>query len=956
MTTPNVPTGAPDAVPVVVPVIDPSTLPPLPDSPSQTQNTRSDYRPERGSAAAVDGSTTVVAPRAKSRRGRGRTAEPYPTGGKSTQSRSRSEERETRDDPVPGASFMANQMQLMKVKMDGLLVRISTVEATQQAGHDVINGFAQNLEERNAKVDQKLLDLQSSTEAHLGTVEETFRRCGQALEELKTATQAASSAAAHALASSTGASSSGAASPGMTRPDLNQLNKHLDTSVAAVQEQITRMECQLVAHRLDSQSEIAAMTSEIATVTNLVLTAGTSVRELDAKNEASEAALRAQIQTTIVRVEKGLCQCPNGCPGRTDASKDADKDPFAGSSDPWRPKGSPPPGGGPPGAGGGGDGDGDHGDGADFYGIGSDDGTKDKDSVVKKLTKASKSPFDTKDAKDNVPRYDGRTKREYWRKMVSYYLYSKVVDMGALLKWTEQQKVPITPETIAEAQRTGGDLNKLVNDPDVLAHFLWGFLNISLTDDAWEIFDNVEVGEGLEVWRLVNVDTTQKTEGELMEMEDLVQNPKRLVKLTDISKGILAWDIMYKEFKEAGGEKVSPAREVNILAKMLPGEFKQHALWEFAKFKNDPTALRSWIKEKVRDLVREVPDTGKHAAHLLGESGGEDEDRGPTAEGEIFDNVEAGEGLEVWRLVNVDTTQKTEGELMEMEDLVQNPKRLVKLTDISKGILAWDIMYKEFKEAGGEKVSPAREVNILAKMLPGEFKQHALWEFAKFKNDPTALRSWIKEKVRDLVREVPDTGKHAAHLLGESGGEDEDRGPTAEEFEAMTKEELIMAFTGGKRPFFKNKFQKSATKAPPRDVADLTCPNCNEKGHTGQDCKKPKIDMKDRKCFICGKRAALPERAHKRRLWLRHSLAAEELEKQATSSSAASPVRARNPVTERIIGDGFSHGNLPLRQRPIRRKVSLLETPWAVRSRGWRGSRPSRQPAKTGLKGHWSLH
>ena len=31
----------------------------------------------------------------------------------------------------------------------------------------------------------------------------------------------------------------------------------------------------------------------------------------------------------------------------------------------------------------------------------------------------------------------------------------------------------------------------------------------------------------------------------------------------------------------------------------------------------------------------------------------------------------------------------------------------------------------------------------------------------------------------------------------------------------------------------------------------MTCPNCLEKGHTSQECKKPKVELKDRKCFIC---------------------------------------------------------------------------------------------------------
>jgi hypothetical protein len=118
--------------------------------------------------------------------------------------------------------------------------------------------------------------------------------------------------------------------------------------------------------------------------------------------------------------------------------------------------------------------------------------------------------------------------------------------MGPLLKWAEQQTEPIIAASIEEAVTSDDEMAKVNNDPEVLAHFLWGFLNISLTDDAWDIFDNVDIGSGLEVWRLVNLDTTQKTEGELMEMEDLVQNPKRILKLTEISKGIIAWGNMYK--------------------------------------------------------------------------------------------------------------------------------------------------------------------------------------------------------------------------------------------------------------------------------------------------------------------------------------------------------------------------------------------------------------------------
>ena len=106
-------------------------------------------------------------------------------------------------------------------------------------------------------------------------------------------------------------------------------------------------------------------------------------------------------------------------------------------------------------------------------------------------------------------------------------------------------------------------------------------------------------------------------------------------------------------------------------------------------------------------------------------------------------------------------------------------------------------------------------------------------------------------KVRDLVREVPDGVKQGAHMLDNHEGPEDSEAPSQEELAAMSKEDLVLAFSG-KKPFFKSKFQRNGVKPPPRNISDMTCPNCNEKGHLGQDCPKPKIYMKARKCFICG--------------------------------------------------------------------------------------------------------
>ena len=68
------------------------------------------------------------------------------------------------------------------------------------------------------------------------------------------------------------------------------------------------------------------------------------------------------------------------------------------------------------------------------------------------VTKASKSPFETKAAMQELPRYDGRQGREMWRKKVTYYLHSKNLAMASLLRWAELEKDVITAEGLHEAK------------------------------------------------------------------------------------------------------------------------------------------------------------------------------------------------------------------------------------------------------------------------------------------------------------------------------------------------------------------------------------------------------------------------------------------------------------------------------------------------------------------------
>ena len=212
-------------------VTSPATvIPGLPEA-----SGRSDHGNQRGSAAAVDSSTPVVATRAKTgitsmqqgARARGASV---------PQKRSRSPG--TDKDAGRGSHVVTSHVQLLQQQVASLGERLSAMELNTQAGRDAIASFADRLVQENVNLDNRLMELSIATGTHMHTIEETFKRADVCMEELKAAGQSASTAAAHAMASSIGASSSGGTSPGVTRTDLSLLKGHMDEA-AATQLQVT---------------------------------------------------------------------------------------------------------------------------------------------------------------------------------------------------------------------------------------------------------------------------------------------------------------------------------------------------------------------------------------------------------------------------------------------------------------------------------------------------------------------------------------------------------------------------------------------------------------------------------------------------------------------------------------------------------------------------------------------
>ncbi len=216
-----------------------------------------------------------------------------------------------------------------------------------------------------------------------------------------------------------------------------------------------------------------------------------------------------------------------------------------------------------------------------------------------------RSPFDRKEAKD-LAGYNGKDKCDVWRRRTSYYLMSKVPDIKPLLEWAERQ-----PDTINnEDLRINAELIALRNtgrlsvDPEIISFH--GFLNLNLTDYAWEIFEGCKEENGLEVWRRSLVDETKKTPAELLTLEKHALSPPVCLRLQGLPQAIVRWEAAVKTYHEAlpagSTERLSEGRQVNSLMRILPWSIQERALWDVTKF-HTTDALKTWVRERLRSTT-----------------------------------------------------------------------------------------------------------------------------------------------------------------------------------------------------------------------------------------------------------------------------------------------------------------------------------------------------------------
>ena len=198
------------------------------------------------------------------------------------------------------------------------------------------------------------------------------------------------------------------------------------------------------------------------------------------------------------------------------------------------------------------------------------------------------------------------------------------------MEWVEAKKEAVDAKLLKSYKKIEH------KDSVALSMHLWGFLNISLSGDAWEIFGNVTKGDGLEAWRRVLEDVTQKTRVEVLDLEKAVMHPSPCANPEQVPMALERWQTAVQAYLDAGGEPLNDDRRKGSVTKILPWRVQQRVLWDFDEYKS-ADELITWIKRKIRlevsmapkgrdaHLVEDLDEEGMHELEGLGDEATQDE-------------------------------------------------------------------------------------------------------------------------------------------------------------------------------------------------------------------------------------------------------------------------------------------------------------------------------------------
>ena len=220
--------------------------------------------------------------------------------------------------------------------------------------------------------------------------------------------------------------------------------------------------------------------------------------------------------------------------------------------------------------------------------------------------------------------------------------------MGCLLKWAEDHGGNnVTMQGIQQL------INFLDEDPFVINHLLWAFLNVNLTGRAREIFCNVQDSQGFEAWRRIHRHIYSTTERRQDELYHAIHNPKRASTPQEVSGVLEEWDTNQRVFKELGGVPLREDELNNLVLKIVPDKIREDLIFKLRDFKSWHE-IKDYIQENARLLM---VYGGKHSPVNLATPDNMDEETMARLDDMTMDQVldELGPNLDqstIWTLVD----------------------------------------------------------------------------------------------------------------------------------------------------------------------------------------------------------------------------------------------------------------------------------------------------------------
>ncbi len=205
--------------------------------------------------------------------------------------------------------------------------------------------------------------------------------------------------------------------------------------------------------------------------------------------------------------------------------------------------------------------------------------------------------FETKFAQESRNQFAGVRGGEAWKVLIRGYLLGRAPIMKFLLKWAEDfGTMEITSDAVQGLKMF------MDEDPEVMDHLLWAFLNINLTDAAREIFCNCQDSRGLEAWRRINRLIFSRTEQRHDELYKLIHNPRSASNPAEVQAVLEEWTTNQRLFKEIGGVPLREDELRNLVPKVVPAIIRDQLIFKLRDFKTW-NELKEYVHENARLLM-----------------------------------------------------------------------------------------------------------------------------------------------------------------------------------------------------------------------------------------------------------------------------------------------------------------------------------------------------------------